>query len=239
MIVNFQGFGHYLRCINNQDFALETPRMLLVLDGCSGAKHSEVGTKLFEQLFSRKEEYDSLEKFECNVKETFEDLIEMMRKYYLNPKEFEKEFILENFLFTILACFETDDKYIVKMFGDGYIITQNYKDKLSYMKYSYGPRPPYLAYKYCNNFFEPNVFKDYEFKTHEFDKKDFKGIGIASDGILPIVKGVISDADNKILCRDAVGLFSSIKDNHQLFYDDVTIAFFNKKLQLPLKEVNN
>jgi hypothetical protein len=24
-----------------------------------------------------------------------------------------------------------------------------------------------------------------------------------------------------------------------LFYDDVTIAFFNKKLQLPLKEVNN
>ena len=33
MLINSQGFEHYLQQINNQDFAFETSRMLLVLDG--------------------------------------------------------------------------------------------------------------------------------------------------------------------------------------------------------------
>ena len=64
MIITSQGFGHFTRGLNNQDFGIETSRMLLILDGCSGAKYSEVGTRLFAQLFSRKEEFDNLEKFE-------------------------------------------------------------------------------------------------------------------------------------------------------------------------------
>ena len=47
MIISSQGFGHFTQGLNNQDFGIETPRMLLVLDGCSGAKYSEVGTRLF------------------------------------------------------------------------------------------------------------------------------------------------------------------------------------------------
>ena len=79
MIITSQGFGHFTEGLNNQDFGMETSRMLLILDGCSGAKYSEVGTRLFAQLFSRKEEFDSVDKFEDNVKSVFESLIEMMK----------------------------------------------------------------------------------------------------------------------------------------------------------------
>ena len=110
MIISSQGFGHFVQGLNNQDFGIETPRMLLVLDGCSGAKYSEVGTRLFAQIFTRKEECDNHEKFEDNVKEVFDEIIGMMKKYYPTKDDLEKEFIMENLLFTIIACFETEDK---------------------------------------------------------------------------------------------------------------------------------
>lgn len=224
MLINSQGFEHFLQHVNNQDYFYETPRMLLVLDGCSSGKYSEVGTRLFTQLFSRKEENDSVEKFESNVKEVFDELVEMMRKYYPDQESLENEFIMENLLFTIIACFDCEDKFIVKMFGDGYIITQNEWNHLSYMKFSYGKCPPYFAYKYCEHL-TPNIFKNYEFKTFEFDKKTFKSVGIASDGILPIVKGS-AQMDTYILKKDCVGLQMAIRMQNQAFADDVTIAIF-------------
>lgn len=225
MIVNSQGFGHFLQNINNQDFAYETPRMLLVLDGCSGAKYSEIGTRLFTQLFTRKEEHDSIEKFESNVKEVFDELIEVMRKYYPNPNDMENDFIMENLLFTIIACFDVGDKYVVKMFGDGYVVTQNICDKISYIKYSYGSCPPYFAYKYCKQL---DYFKEYDFKTFEFEKKFFKNVGIASDGIQPIAVGQINIDDHIVKCEEA-GLQFEIKKQKNIFGDDLTIALFDFK----------
>lgn len=221
MIVNSQGFGHFTQNINNQDFAYETPRMLLVLDGCSGAKYAEVGVKLFAQLFSRKEEKENVDKFESNVKDIFDELIESMKKFYPNPTELEEKFIMENLLFTIIACFDVGDKYIVKMFGDGYIITQNMCNMISYMRFSYGNCPPYFAYTYCKNV---DIFEGYSFKTFEFSKKLFKKVGIASDGILPIVKGKIN-IDDCIVRGDKTSIDLEIKLNHRNFYDDVTMAF--------------
>ena len=86
MIINSQGFGHFVDGINNQDFGVESTRAIIILDGCSGAKYSEVGTKLFAQVLQRKEEWDNAEKFEEKVKETFEELIQMFKKYY--PTEY-------------------------------------------------------------------------------------------------------------------------------------------------------
>ena len=232
MLINFQGFEHFLKHVNNQDYFYVTPRMLLVLDGCSSGKYSEVGTRLFTQLFSRKEENDSVEKFESNVKEVFDEIIEIMRKYYPDQESLENDFIMENLLFTIIACFDCKDKFIVKMFGDGYIITHNNRDRLSYMKFSYGKCPPYFAYKYCK-MLTPNIYKDYEFKTFEFDKKIFKSVGIASDGILPIVKSSDHGMDFYILKKDNVGLQMAVRMKNQLFSDDVTIAFFENRYSIP------
>ena len=225
MIISSQGFGHFTEGLNNQDFGLETSQMLLVLDGCSGAKYSEVGTRLFAQLFAKKEGYEQYEKFETNVKEIFEDLLGMMSKYYSTEQEMEKDFIMENLLFTILACFQTEEKYIVKLFGDGYIITENMQGCISYMRFSYGKFPPYFAYKYCKNM----NFQEYSFKTFEFDKKVFKRVGIASDGILPIVKGEVQGVESFIKNENELMMGMTIRSQRQSFYDDVTIGILNSE----------
>ena len=34
MIISSQGFGHFVKGINNQDFGIESSRAILILDGC-------------------------------------------------------------------------------------------------------------------------------------------------------------------------------------------------------------
>lgn len=222
MIITSQGFGHFTHGINNQDFGIESDKMVLILDGCSQAKYAESGTRLFAQLFSRREEWDSLEKFEKNITEVFEDLIKMLRTYYPAEESLEKDFIMENLLFTVIACFETEDKYVVKLFGDGYVITQNAKGLISYMKFSYGKCPPYFAYKYCN-LCAPS-FASYGFKTFTFDKKAFKNVAIATDGIMPIVKYNNQNIDSDIVCGNTSLVEATIKNRRMEFFDDITIG---------------
>jgi hypothetical protein len=204
--------------------------MLLVLDGCSGCKYSEVGTRLFAQIFLRKEECDNLKKFEDNVKDSFNDIISMMEKSYSKREDFENNFIMDNLLFTIIACFETKDAFIVKLFGDGYLIAQNKRGCLSYMKFSYGKYPPYYAYKYCQNivsqYIDLSAYNDYGFKTFHFDKEEFSNIAIASDGIMPFAKGEISGIDEAIIQKNGIKINSLIRENKMIFSDDVTIAMF-------------
>ena len=52
------------------------------------------------------------------------------------------------------------------------------------MKFYYGKFPPYFAYKYCSDM----NFQTHQFKTFEFDKKDFPKVGIGSDGVVPMAK---------------------------------------------------
>lgn len=227
MIITSQGFGHFTQQpqLNNQDFGIDSSRMLLVLDGCSGAKYSEVGTRLFAQLFSRKEDWDNLEIFEDNVKSVFDDLINKMSDYYPIYEDLKNEFIMENLLFTIIACFQTEDKYIVKLFGDGYVITQNIQGSVSYIKFSYGKCPPYFAYKYCNLCDDRGIdFKDYKFKTFCFEKTIFPKVAIATDGIMPIAIGNVKGVDNHIVSGNDLLVKMAINQQKQSFEDDVTIA---------------
>ena len=221
MIVNFQGFGHFVDGLNNQDAAIETDRMVLVLDGCSGARFAEVGTRLFAQLFARKEDYDKLENFELNMKETFEEILNKIRGHYTSDEDFEKNFIMDNLLFTTIALFDCGEKYVVKMFGDGYIITQNVYGNISYMRFSYGKYPPYFAYKYCKGM----GLENREFKTYELKKSSFPRVFIGTDGIQPVVKGEVDGFDD-IIKRNDKQIQSVIRSNRQKFYDDITIGRF-------------
>lgn len=220
MIISSQGFGHFTGGINNQDYAVENERMLLVLDGCSGAKTAEVGTRLFASFFIRKEGCDDPNKFELNIKETFEEILNMVKPYYKTNDQLEKEFIMENMLFTIIALFDCGDKYVVKMFGDGYIITQNIRENLSYMRFSYGKYPPYYAYRYCTGMH----FENSAFRTYEFKKDVFPNVLIGTDGVLPMAKGEIKGADKVLLSRESLAISAIINMNRQKFSDDVTIA---------------
>ncbi len=220
MIITSQGFGHFVDGINNQDFGIESSRAIVILDGCSGAKYSEVGTKLFAQLLKRKEDWDNVEKFEDNVEETFNNIIQMFRPYYTDEKL--ENFIMDNLLFTIIALFQDEEKFIVKIFGDGYVVSQNKKRRISYMKFYYGKCPPYYAYRFCRSY---SQFLDHDFKTLHFSKKSFSNIGIATDGIVPVVTGLAKIEDEDVIKCDKL-LKMQIEELHKSFYDDVTIGAF-------------
>lgn len=214
-----QGNGHYLNGINNQDFYYAEKNLKMIMDGCSEGRFSEVGTRLFYQFFSVLDERFNPEKFEDNVKLVFFRIVKFFSEM---SSEAVDKFLVDNMLFTIVACFELEDKFIVKYIGDGYIITINTEDMLSYIRLSYGKTPPYFAY---NLLVTGSYGKKLEFKTLEFSKEDFKKVGIASDGIAPVVKGKIAeDFENIILGKETKYTPEGIiKSNHSSFFDDVTI----------------
>lgn len=214
-----QGNGHYINGINNQDFYYAEKNLKVIMDGCSEGKFSEVGTRLFYQFFSQLDNRFSVEEFEENVRLVFSKIVKFFSK---TSSKDEEQFIVDNMLFTIVACFELEDKFIVKYIGDGYVITINTENMLSYIRLSYGKMPPYFAYNLLNT---GSYSKRLEFKTLEFSKEDFKNVGIASDGIAPLVKGRITEDFEKAIlgCETKYTPEGIIKSNYSSFFDDVTI----------------
>lgn len=214
-----QGNGHYLNGINNQDFYYSEKNLKMLMDGCSDGKFSEVGTRLFYQLFSALDNRFDIERFEENVSLVFGRIIDFFSAS--NPQNIAN-YIVDNMLFTIVACFEQEDKFVVKYLGDGYIITVNEDDMISYIRLSYGKMPPYFAYNLLS---ADSYSKKLEFKTLEFSKFDFKKIGIASDGIAPIVRNKMSEDFEKIILGEETKYTPEgvVKSNHSIFFDDVTI----------------
>lgn len=216
-----QGNGHYLSGINNQDFFFAEKSVKLITDGCSSGSFSEVGTRLFCQLFSTLETRFEVDKFEENVKEVFARICALTGE---DSGEAFSNFIIDNMLFTIIACFELEDRFIVKFIGDGYIITVNAENLVSFIRLNYGKAPPYYSY----NMIQTNTYpSELGFKTFEFSKSDFKKVGIASDGVAPIAEKRISESfDDFFLGKKSIYTPEGIiKANHSSFYDDVTILF--------------
>ena len=213
-----QGNGHYLGGLNNQDFCYIENNLKLLTDGCSAGEFSEVGTRLFVQQFSRLDNRFDVNKFESNVEKTFAKICATLAG---SQKE-KTEFITNNMLFTVLACFELEDKFVVKFIGDGYIITVNNQDVVSYIRLFYGKTPPYYAY---NKIRTQSYDEKLKFKTFEFSKSIFKNVGIASDGFAPIAeKKIDEDFIPFILGKDSKYTPEGIIRSYQSsFYDDVTI----------------
>ena len=223
MIITKQGFGHFEDGKNNQDLGFESvSRAIFILDGCSGAEYPEVGTRLFAQIFKRKEDWDNANKFEENVKETFNDIIAMAEKVFTDDESMDN-FIFQNLTFTIIACFKTDDEYIVKIFGDGFVVTENKYGLISYIRFFYGDCPPYYAKKFLRKA-DPELPIS-EFVTLKFSRKVFPKIAIATDGIAPFAKGLIQNKDEAIINCMSVSINSAI--SRYKLDDDVTIAIFD------------
>lgn len=216
-----QGNGHYLDGLNNQDFFFEEGNLKIITDGCSDSLFSEVGTRLFAQVFSQLETRLDFDMFEQNVEQTFSKVCSLAG---VKTGENFDTFVINNMLFTIIACFELEDKFVVKFLGDGYIITVNKHDLLSYIRLFYGKAPPYYSYNKISTDTYPKPLK---FKTFEFSKEDFKKVGIASDGIAPIVDKQLNQSfDDFFLGRQTnYNPEGIINSNRAAFHDDVTILF--------------
>ena len=209
-----QGYGHFVSGFNNQDFFSVGKNFKMLTDGCSGCENAEVGTRLFNQLFMKLENAENVELFEENVALVFDKMIALV------PEKEKADFISKNLLFTIIACFETEDMFIVKMIGDGYIITVNTYDEVSYLRFWYGKCPPYIAYNYYLN-------SNLTFNTYKFKKDKFKNVAISSDGL-----SYFADTKDKQLCQkiDSFIRLNVEKDMNKLLDsnikeldDDITI----------------
>ena len=106
MLVVKMGYEHIESGINCQDYAIEYPKIKVIVDGCSSCKNSEVGAKLFCHL---------LPKVNFNVQKVFN----LFRALYTSDQE-----IYDNLLFTTNMVEEFNDYYIVSNIGDGYIIKE-------------------------------------------------------------------------------------------------------------------
>lgn len=241
MLISKIGSMHIEKMCNNQDFYLMGDNFKLITDGCSAGKDNDFGTRLFCKLFNQLKEKNEVKKFESNVDKVFNQIFKFfVINLYSDMEKEDYEFLINNLSFTILACFETEDSFIVKFVGDGYIITQNMNGHLSYIKLDYGPCPPYFVYNYIDACHKPTYTDKLTFNTYVFDKTLFKNVGLASDGIEPAVFGKnarLKDAErekfDKFILnisgmsseRNTNQIASLIQRNSIYFVDDTTILF--------------
>ncbi len=178
------------------------------MDGCSEGLHSEVGAKLFAHLFSNSK---TKSVFEC-----FNKLTEIFCSY---------EDVKNHLLFTILCLYEDNENYSVDVCGDGYIIMQSHDDSLDYKKLGEGDTPEYYAY----NFVNPEYLSKYKggvsFNRHILSKRDYKAIGLASDGLEYILNSPFKEEFEKyFLLRKEFPIRRLINREHTYFKDDITIV---------------
>ena len=243
IIINSCGNLHVSKNKNNQDFYYRDSKVKVVLDGCSlgdemESSNTEVGAKLFSFLFSQLDEKlrhdESL--FEDNVKSIFD---KMLGLFGVSGKVTDGKmisFLSSIFSFTILAAFELEEGFVVKTMGDGFIIMQNKKNDISYMRLEYEDNsPPYYIY----NYLLPNgTVIDVKFETYRFSKDHFVNIGVASDGIAPFaiennikqadllkIDRFLLNLDDKPMPNSANRILSMILQNKNEFHDDTTIVF--------------
>ena len=197
----------HTRCnVNNQDFSFSFMNLKVITDGCGSGKHSEVGTRLFGQLFSR----EVVKFMECVktknvarvkkyvVGKDMNDLATHIENGEIPEEAFtgivnavlenmlylcsDTAFIFENYCFTILACLEYEDEFVVYSCGDGYIITEDAAG-IAFEKLDDGEFPAYYIYNWIN----PEKLSDYkegvDFKVSHYPKDKYINVGVASDGL--------------------------------------------------------
>ena len=222
------GSDHIFGNKNNHDYAFNLLNMKVVMDGCGSGKHSEVGTKLFAQLFARKaKEY--FDKNECINEENFIDVVNSIFEKMLAVSN-DMSFIFQNYCFTILVCFEFEDEFVVYTCGDGYIIKE-IKDGISFEVLDDGEYPAYYVYNFISDKSSLKEYKDgVEFKVAHFSKDDFINVGVATDG-LRYSSNLLEVENNKLKRFLHEGKGAQIEklinrnNRNEMFHDDISICF--------------
>lgn len=209
MLICKMGYDHIEGGINCQDFSFQQDNYKMIVDGCSSSIHSEVGAKLFCNLFPR---------YNYDIKKIFS----FLRVIFDSDRGLK-----DHLLFTINMLREYENFYEVAICGDGYIIKQTWDDKFEYEVIDYDNEPPYFAY---NLLYDKNCLSKYKegvaFKNFLYPKHQYKNVGVASDGIRYIVNGEHKEEFENLLRQGKelrMKLF--INKNIKEFKDDISIVF--------------
>ena len=223
------GSDHIFANMNNHDFAFNLLNMKIIMDGCGSGKHSEIGTRLFGQLFARKaKEY--CDKGESICEENFIEVVDCIFKKMLELCS-DTSFIFQNYCFTILVCFETETEFVVYSCGDGYIIKEN-SEGITFDELDDGEYPCYYIYNFIADKSALVEYKEgVSFKVTRFAKTDYSNVGVASDG-LRYSKNLLKVEKDKLMKFLHEGKGPQIevlinRNNHrnEMFHDDISICF--------------
>ncbi len=209
MVIVKMGKEHLDSGTNCQDYAIEIDDLKMIVDGCSSCVNSEVGAKLFCNLFP---------KSGFDVRRTFS----VLKALYDSDDDLKN-----NLLFTINMVREHDDYFEVSTCGDGYIIKEKLDGTIEYESFDYDNAPPYYAYNLLYNKNCLSKYKDgVDFKRNIYLKSEYKNIGVSSDGLQYIVNSSHKDEFEKILkTGKSLKMKLFINRNINEFKDDMSIAF--------------
>lgn len=223
------GSDHTFANMNNQDFTFSLLNMKVVMDGCGSGKHSEVGARIFGQLFSRKAKA-YLDKGETICEENFIDTVDGIFEKMLKLCN-DTSFIFQNYCFTILVCFEMEDEFVVYSCGDGYIITENAEGVITFEKLDDGEYPCYYGYNFTDKSALIAYQEGADFKVSRYSKQEYANVGVASDG-LRYATGLLDTEANKLLKFLHEGKGAQIEKlinrnnlKNGMFHDDISICF--------------
>jgi len=219
VIINKQGEEHSFLDTNNQDFYMFTKEAKVVIDGCGSLPFSEVGARLYSQLLYN---YGSI------APANFEDVTKLIFQKFKKFCQEDDSLLYNNFAFTILACFETEEEFIVFSCGDGYIITKK-DNQISFIKLDDGEYPKYYVYNYLQKRDSLEQYKEgVDFDIQVFSKKEYQNVGVATDG-LRFYKNLNQVEQNRLFSyllegkKAQIGML--INRNRETFKDDITICF--------------
>lgn len=249
MQVSIHGSLHKELGIKNQDACRKivssdnTKIVYIVCDGCTNIDaqdpktflktHSEVGAGLFCSLYETLENPFDVENFPQSAEKIIAKMLSLIDFDKEKIKENQKlvDYIVSNYCFTILACFETEKEFVVYTLGDGFIIVINHFDAVTYLELKKGKYSPYIV----NNFLTDEKEK-VSFERFVFSKDDVKNIALASDGIDPVIRKELTNFEkldfDSFLVRGASTFFEPEKElknfvtrRSDIFGDDTTIVW--------------
>ena len=220
IVVSKIGADHSFNGVNRQDFGAMFNNVKLSLDGCSSGKFSEIGVGLFAQALAKRDDITAA---------TFDHVVFEEMRRLRDGLSFTDYDLFQNFCFTILAVIETENDFTVFTCGDGFIfaITQDDQLEVINIDQGYDNCPPYFVY----NLMAPESKSAYKegvrFEIRTFSKKDYKNVGVGSDGYQ--YAGKLDNAEkvkfNEALLLGIPGRIGKIVNrNASIFKDDITIV---------------
>jgi hypothetical protein len=182
IVISKTGADHLYAGVNRQDFALDLPNLKLVLDGCGSMQFSEVGVALFGQLLtdecSKREQTGQQpigpNDFEVVVEEIFCQLTTLFSTDMLK---------LQNLSFTILACFELENEFVVLSCGDGFVLASK-DDCMFELVLDDGEYPKYFVYNLLEDTTALETYREgVQFSSIRLPKSQYDNVGVATDGL--------------------------------------------------------
>lgn len=202
-------------------------KIKVVMDGCGSCEYSLIGVLMFEQEFKKRaaEIEISPDNLEDIIKEIFQKMLQFDSRI---------PFILDNYLFTILICFEYEDRFEVCTCGDGFILYVH-NEQVFFKELEGGEKneegkvlPNYFAYNLDEVKGKLSNYKDgTEFELYTFEKEKFSNVGVASDG-LRFCKNLDGEEKSQLFSmiyyRLPIGLERFLEKHKGLFMDDFSIS---------------